>query len=186
MARADFFTHERARARPPAKRRCSPIRATPPPARCASSTRRSPPAGRCRLFCYALGEVSETVADSHWDFLARLRGWGFKVNDRCAAVPARRRGARLLSRHRRRAAPACPMTSTASSTRSTGSTGRPAWVRSAAVRAGRSPINSRPNRRTHLLREIRISVGRTGALTPYAVLRAGHRRRRRGQPRHLA
>ncbi|WP_199175835.1 NAD-dependent DNA ligase LigA [Telmatospirillum siberiense] len=34
------------------------------------------------LFCYALGETSETVAESHWDFLARLRAWGFKVNDR--------------------------------------------------------------------------------------------------------
>jgi DNA ligase (NAD+) len=34
------------------------------------------------LFCYALGEVSETIAESHWEFLARLKGWGFKVNDR--------------------------------------------------------------------------------------------------------
>ena len=34
------------------------------------------------LFCYALGEVSEPVADSHWNFLARLRDWGFKVNPR--------------------------------------------------------------------------------------------------------
>lgn len=33
-----------------------------------------------RLFAYALGEVSETVAGTHWEFLDRLRGWGFKVN----------------------------------------------------------------------------------------------------------
>jgi DNA ligase (NAD+) len=34
------------------------------------------------LFCYALGECSETVAETHWDFLARLKAWGFKVNPR--------------------------------------------------------------------------------------------------------
>lgn len=34
------------------------------------------------LFCYALGETSESIAESHWDFLERLRSWGFKVNER--------------------------------------------------------------------------------------------------------
>jgi DNA ligase (NAD+) len=35
-------------------------------------------AGRpLKLLCYALGEVSEAVAETHWDFLARLRKWGF-------------------------------------------------------------------------------------------------------------
>jgi DNA ligase (NAD+) len=33
-----------------------------------------------RFFGYALGEVSEVVAKSHWDLLARLRHWGFTVN----------------------------------------------------------------------------------------------------------
>jgi DNA ligase (NAD+) len=33
-----------------------------------------------KLFCYALGEVSEAVAETHWDFLDRLRRWGFPVN----------------------------------------------------------------------------------------------------------
>jgi DNA ligase (NAD+) len=33
-----------------------------------------------KLFCYALGEVSESVAETHWEFLQRLRGWGFPVN----------------------------------------------------------------------------------------------------------
>jgi DNA ligase (NAD+) len=38
-------------------------------------------AGRpLKLFCYALGEVSEPVAETHWAFLARLRKWGFPVN----------------------------------------------------------------------------------------------------------
>ncbi len=33
-----------------------------------------------RFFAYAWGEVSEPVADSHWGFLERLKGWGFAVN----------------------------------------------------------------------------------------------------------
>jgi DNA ligase (NAD+) len=32
------------------------------------------------LFAYAMGEVSGSVATTHWDFLARLRGWGFPTN----------------------------------------------------------------------------------------------------------
>ncbi|MGE5503469.1 MAG: NAD-dependent DNA ligase LigA [Actinomycetota bacterium] len=34
------------------------------------------------LFAYAMGEASAPVADSHWHFLQRLQGWGFKVNPR--------------------------------------------------------------------------------------------------------
>jgi DNA ligase (NAD+) len=33
-----------------------------------------------RFFGYALGEVSEAAAKTHWDLLARLRHWGFQVN----------------------------------------------------------------------------------------------------------
>ncbi|HJO74986.1 MAG TPA: NAD-dependent DNA ligase LigA [Rhodospirillales bacterium] len=32
------------------------------------------------LFAYAWGEVSEPVADTHWDFLEKLRQWGFPTN----------------------------------------------------------------------------------------------------------
>jgi DNA ligase (NAD+) len=32
------------------------------------------------LFAYAQGESSEPVADTHWHYLQRLRGWGFRVN----------------------------------------------------------------------------------------------------------
>jgi DNA ligase (NAD+) len=32
------------------------------------------------LFAYAMGEVSAPVAETHWDFLARLRDWGFPTN----------------------------------------------------------------------------------------------------------
>jgi DNA ligase (NAD+) len=33
-----------------------------------------------RFFAYSWGEVSEHVADTHWDFLQRLHDWGFAVN----------------------------------------------------------------------------------------------------------
>ncbi len=32
------------------------------------------------LFAYAMGEVSAPIAPSHWDFLERLRDWGFPTN----------------------------------------------------------------------------------------------------------
>jgi DNA ligase (NAD+) len=32
------------------------------------------------LFAYALGQASEAVAQTHWDYLQRLRDWGFSVN----------------------------------------------------------------------------------------------------------
>jgi DNA ligase (NAD+) len=50
----------------------------------AGSLRQKDPrvtAGRAlQLFAYAVGETSEAVATTHWDFLERLRGWGFAVN----------------------------------------------------------------------------------------------------------
>ena len=32
------------------------------------------------LFAYAMGEASESVAATHWEYLQRLRDWGFDVN----------------------------------------------------------------------------------------------------------
>jgi DNA ligase (NAD+) len=32
------------------------------------------------LFAYAMGEVSAPVAETHWEFLERLRSWGFPIN----------------------------------------------------------------------------------------------------------
>ncbi|MEE2760778.1 MAG: NAD-dependent DNA ligase LigA, partial [Pseudomonadota bacterium] len=35
-----------------------------------------------KMFAYAWGAASEPVADTHWQFLERLKGWGFQVNER--------------------------------------------------------------------------------------------------------
>ncbi len=43
------------------------------------------------FFAYSTGETSAPVAQSHWDFLARLKDWGFTVNPlsrRCADADA--------------------------------------------------------------------------------------------------
>jgi len=37
---------------------------------------------KLHLFSYAAGEMSEEVAKTHWDFLRKLKDWGFAVNDR--------------------------------------------------------------------------------------------------------
>ena len=40
-----------------------------------------------RFFAYAWGEVSEPVAETHWDFLQRLKAWGFAVNPLAKRCP---------------------------------------------------------------------------------------------------
>ncbi len=127
-------------------------------------------AGRAlSLFAYAMGEASEPIAPTHWEYLQRLRKWGFAVNPlsqpvRDAAEPAAfqseigvARGALDydidgvvykiddLALQRR-----------------LGFVGRaPRW----AV-AWKFPAEQA----TTLLQEIRVQVGRTGALTPVAEL----------------
>jgi DNA ligase (NAD+) len=80
MNRADFLAMNAAQEAKGDKRFANPRNAA------AGSLRQLDPAvtaGRpLSLFCYALGEVSEEVAASHWEFLDRLRNWGFKVNER--------------------------------------------------------------------------------------------------------
>jgi DNA ligase (NAD+) len=41
---------------------------------------------RLSLFAYAMGAASESVAETHWEYLERLRHWGFAVNPRSRRV----------------------------------------------------------------------------------------------------
>jgi DNA ligase (NAD+) len=121
------------------------------------------------LFAYAMGETSEAVADTHWAYLQRLRDWGFQVNP--------------LSEHLADTAQAQDFYERIAATRATlaydidgvvfkidnlalqkrlGFAGRePRWAIAQKFAAERAMT---------ILQDIRIQVGRTGALTPVAVL----------------
>jgi DNA ligase (NAD+) len=123
------------------------------------------------LFAYAMGQASEAVAETHWDYLARLRDWGFVVNPL----------SRLLATPDEAAAFQAEMGLSRAGLeydidgvvykindlplqRRLGYAGRePRW----AI-AWKFPAEQA----TTLLEDIRIQVGRTGALTPVAVLTA--------------
>ena len=127
-------------------------------------------AGRAlSLFAYAMGEASEPVADSHWTYLQRLREWGFKVNEL----------SRLLATETEVTGYQAGI-GTARATlgydidgvvykindlvlqRRLGFVGRtPRWAT-----AWKFPAEQAQT----VLRDIRIQVGRTGALTPVAEL----------------
>jgi DNA ligase (NAD+) len=127
-------------------------------------------AGRALLFfAYAMGEASEEVAASHWDYLARLEVWGFSVN------PMRRRvsggaEAEAFQREIGEGRAALPYDidgvvyklDDITLQRRLGFVGRaPRW----AI-AWKFPAEQAVT----VLRNILIQVGRTGALTPVAEL----------------
>jgi DNA ligase (NAD+) len=127
-------------------------------------------AGRpLKLFCYALGEVSEKIAETHWDFLARLRKWGFAVNPQsrlCATLDEALEFRREIGDERSRLAydidgvvykinrfdwqARLGMVSRA-----------PRWALAHKFPAQQAQT---------VLNSIEISVGRTGVLTPWANL----------------
>jgi DNA ligase (NAD+) len=127
-------------------------------------------AGRpLQLFCYALGEVSEAVAATHWEFLDRLRHWGLPVNPEsrlCADLEE------ALAYHHRLGEARADLAYDIDGVvykidrfdwqARLGMVSRaPRW----AV-AHKFPAQQAQTR----LNEIRISVGRTGVLTPWADL----------------
>ena len=78
MARADFFALNQAQEAAGKQRFANPRNAAAGSLRQldASITASRP----LQLFAYGLGETSEAVADTHWDYLRRLRDWGFPIN----------------------------------------------------------------------------------------------------------
>ena len=99
-----------------------------------------------RFLAHGWGEVSEPLADTQFEAMKRIEGFGIPVSDLLDAL--RRRSTKcspIIARSSRRA-PTCRSTSTAWSTRSTGSTGRSGSARSRARRAGAWPTNSPPRK----------------------------------------
>jgi len=121
------------------------------------------------LFCYALGETSEPIAGTHWDFLNRLRAWGFKVNDRvqlCRDVDEALAFYHAIGDERA----LLPYDIDGVVYK----VNRFDW-QSRLGQVSRSPrwatAHKFPAEQAQtILREIGISVGRTGALTPFAIL----------------
>jgi DNA ligase (NAD+) len=121
------------------------------------------------LFAYAMGEVSSPIADTHWHFLERLKKWGFTVNPLSQKLADPTEAEAFQSKlATERAALGYDIDGVVyklddlALQRRLGFVGRePRW----AI-AWKFPAEQA----TTLLREIRIQVGRTGALTPVANL----------------
>lgn len=168
MAKADFQTLNDAAAARGDKQFANPRNAA------AGSLRQLDPAVTAQrslsLFCYALGEVSEDPAPTHWDFLARLKDWGFAVNPRsglCKGVDEALAFYNALGEDR---------------------ADLPYDIDGVVYKVNRLDWQNRLGRRdrtprwavahkfpaeqaTTVLEKIEIQVGRTGALTPVAHLR---------------
>ncbi len=123
---------------------------------------------RLSLFAYAMGEVSEPVAETHAGYLERLRGWGFTVNPLSKTISEDEAAAFQAEVGAQRSALPYDIDGVVykiddlALQRRLGFVGRaPRW----AI-AWKFPAEQA----TTVLREIRIQVGRTGALTPVAEL----------------
>lgn len=127
-------------------------------------------AGRAlSLFAYAMGEASEPVADSHWTYLQRLREWGFKVNEL----------SRLLATETEVTGYQAGI-GTARATLGYDIDGVVYKINDLALQRRLGFVGRTPRWATAwkfpaeqaqtVLRDIRIQVGRTGALTPVAEL----------------
>ena len=121
------------------------------------------------LFAYSLGETSEPVAATHWGYLQRLAGWGFAVNPLSEVVSSEAEAEAFQQRIGvlRATLPydidgVVYKIDDMALQRRLGFVGRaPRWATAWKVPAEQA---------TTVLRDIRIQVGRTGALTPVAEL----------------
>ncbi|MFH1804242.1 MAG: NAD-dependent DNA ligase LigA [Pseudomonadota bacterium] len=78
MARSDFQRLNQTQAETGGKTFANPRNAA------AGSLRQLDPAISAkrplRFFAYSFGELSESLAETHWDFIAKIGGWGFVTN----------------------------------------------------------------------------------------------------------
>jgi DNA ligase (NAD+) len=124
---------------------------------------------RLRFFAYAWGEVSEPIAGTHSEFLARLGRWGFHVNPLakvCSGVE------QTLAFYDRVAAERPRLDYEIDGV--VYKVNRLDWQNRLGFvsRAPRWAVAHKfaAEQAQTLLKEIQVSVGRTGALTPFAVL----------------
>jgi DNA ligase (NAD+) len=121
------------------------------------------------LFAYALGDVSEPVAETHWEYLHQLERWGFTVNPLSRRVrDAAEAGAFQTEMGLKRSGLDYDIDGVVykindlALQRRLGFVGRaPRWAIAWKFPAERAMT---------VLQDIRIQVGRTGALTPVAEL----------------
>jgi DNA ligase (NAD+) len=122
-----------------------------------------------RFFAYAWGEVSEPVAETHWDFLQHLKDWGFAVNPlakRCQDID------QALAFHAEIVAQRAELPYDIDGV--VYKVNRFDWQDRLGMvsRAPRWALAHKfpAEQAQTILRAIRIQVGRTGALTPVAEL----------------
>jgi DNA ligase (NAD+) len=120
------------------------------------------------LFAYAYGDASEAPAATHWQYLQRLRAWGFSVNELSEEVTPESAETYHAAMGERRASLPYDIDGVVFKVndftlqRRLGSVGRtPRWATAWKFPAERAQT---------LLEDILIQVGRTGSLTPVAAL----------------
>ncbi len=122
-----------------------------------------------RMFAYALGEVSEPVAGTHWSLLERFRAWGLPVNPlarRCTGLAEME--AFYRETETRRADLGYDIDGIVYKVDRFDLQERLGFVARAPRWAIARKFAAEQARTT--LQDIRVQVGRTGALTPVAVL----------------
>ena len=165
MTKADFLALNQAQAEAGSKTFANPRNAA------AGSLRQLDAriaAGRTlSLFAYAQGESSEPVASTHWDYLQRLRGWGFDVNPLSKRLENEADAEAFQNEiGLKRSGLGYDIDGVVYKIDDLASQRRLGFVE----RAPRWAIAWKfpAEQATTMLREIRIQVGRTGALTPVA------------------
>jgi DNA ligase (NAD+) len=122
-----------------------------------------------KLFAYAMGESSEAVAETHAEWLDHLRRWGFRVNPESALLPDEDAAIAFQQRMAEaRAGLSYDIDGVVYKLN------RLDWQRRLGF-AGRAPRwaiawKFPAEQATTVLLDIEIQVGRTGALTPRAVM----------------
>ena len=167
MTKADFLALNEAQAKAGQKIFANPRNAA------AGSLRqldvRITASRRLSLFAYAMGESSESVADTHWAYLRTLKGWGFEVNPLSRLLAGEAEAARFQTEiAEQRARLGYDIDGVVYKLDDLGLQRRLGF----AGRAPRWAIGWKfpAEQATTVLHEIRIQVGRTGALTPIAEL----------------